>query len=301
MADGRMLKKQISRSKKLARLKTDSARMLYTWIIPHLDIEGRLEADPHIVKGEVVPRLETFTPENIQEYLEDMAAEELIILYHHEGDQFLQLVKFEDHQSLRKDKEAASRIPAPSQDISAHTPVQLPEDSGTTPDEAKQREEKLREEKQRELPDSSGRKAALLPKDKKKDRSALPSKKSKDEKPYSPTPKEDIQRMGDEVAHAEIDAAKVALFTSGIFPEVQRFMKIAAGKNPRAVLHTLTQCYQQKPKNPGGYCRTVLEKENANFNESDALRLKKSVAPSRDEAKNILKMIRGGGQTESEP
>ena len=126
-------------------------------------------------------------------------------------------------------------------------------------------------------------------------------KKPKDEKPYSPTPKEDIQRMGDEVAHAEIDAAKVALFTSGIFPEVQRFMKIAAGKNPRAVLHTLTQCYQQKPKNPGGYCRTVLEKENANFNESDALRLKKSAAPSKDEAKNILKMIRGGGQTESEP
>lgn len=39
MAEGRMLKKNISQSKKLALLKNDSARLLYTWILPHLDIE----------------------------------------------------------------------------------------------------------------------------------------------------------------------------------------------------------------------------------------------------------------------
>ncbi len=291
MAEGRMLKRQISRSKKLARLKTDSARLLYTWIIPHLDVEGRLEADPHIVKGEVVPRLETFTPENIQEYLEDMESEKLIVLYHYEGDQFLQLVKFEDHQSLRKDKEAVSRIPAPSGELSSPSPAQLPEDYGTTPDEAKQSKEKASKEKQRELPDSSGRKAALLPEDKEKNCSAPFPEKPEEEKPYTPPSKEDIEGMPDAEARKLIDDTKVELYLTNIYTDVQKFMKIAAGKNPRAVLHTLVQCYRIKPKNPGGFCRDVLEKENANFNESDAIRQKEAQSPGRDEAKRMLGMI----------
>ncbi len=140
MADGRMLKKQISRSRRLAELKTDSARMLYTWIIPHLDVKGRMEADPTIIKGEVVPRLTTFTPDKIQQYLDDMANVGLIILYKYDNDQYLELRKFEDHQSLRENREAPSRIPTP--DYSTATPEQLQEDSGSLPLEDKLREEK---------------------------------------------------------------------------------------------------------------------------------------------------------------
>lgn len=140
-----MLKKQISRSRRLGQLKTDSARLLYTWIIPHLDIKGRLEADPSIIKGEIVPRLDTFTTKNIQAYLEDMHRVELITLYKYDGDQFLQLRKFEEHQSLRPDKEAASHIPDP--DSFDTTPVQLPSNYGTTPDEDKISKEKISKDK----------------------------------------------------------------------------------------------------------------------------------------------------------
>ncbi len=145
MADGRMLKKQISRSRRLAELKTDSARLLYTWIIPHLDVKGRIEADPNIIKGEVVPRLTTYTLPKIQEYLEDMAAVGLITLYRSDGDQYLEMRKFEDHQSLRLNREAPSRIPSPEE--SGTTPGVIPEQSGSTPAEVKIREEKVRKKK----------------------------------------------------------------------------------------------------------------------------------------------------------
>lgn len=124
MAKGRMLTKSISTSRRLADLKTDSARLLYTWMIPHLDVEGRMIADPLVIKGLVVPRLFTMTPESINEYLADMVAVDLISLYRCDGDRYLELRKFADHQTLREDREAASKIPPP------------PEDAGSTPAEA---------------------------------------------------------------------------------------------------------------------------------------------------------------------
>ena len=113
MAEGRMLKRNISVSKRLPLLKTDSARMLWTWIIPFLDVEGRFYASPDLIKSNVVPRVKTFNEENIADYLQDMASVGLIILYDVENEQYLQFRKFEDHQiHLRKDREAPSRIPA---------------------------------------------------------------------------------------------------------------------------------------------------------------------------------------------
>ena len=141
-----MLKKAISTSRRLADLKTDSARMLYTWIIPHLDVEGRFYADPAMVKGAVVPRIKSFSETKISECLQDMAAVGLIMLYTVDGDEYLQLRKFEDHQNLRKDRESPSVIPAP-QEHSGNTPGTLQEHSGNTPPEVKLREVKLREVK----------------------------------------------------------------------------------------------------------------------------------------------------------
>lgn len=110
-----MLKKVVSTSQKLANLKSDSARLLYTWLIPHLDIEGRFSADPKIVKGYVVPRLK-MSLRKISEYLEDMAKNDLIILYEADGDRYLQLRKFKDFQILRKKRESKSIIPPPAEE-----------------------------------------------------------------------------------------------------------------------------------------------------------------------------------------
>lgn len=139
MADGRMLKKAINTSRKLAALKTDTARLLYTWILPHLDIEGRFFADPDVIKGFVVPRLKHITPEIIADCLKDMENNELIVVYPANCDYFLEFSKFADHQTLRKDREKASELPPP--------PGVLPESSRSTPPQVKLREVKLSKSK----------------------------------------------------------------------------------------------------------------------------------------------------------
>ena len=151
MADGRMLKKKISLSRRLADLKSDSARMLYTWLIPHLDIEGRFSADPEVVKGQIVPRLKHLTPPKIEELLKDLASQELIVRYTDDGDLFLELRHFGQEQNLRKDREKESTIPCPTKDNIIddldEVPGELPEDSGLTPAQVKLREVKLSKDK----------------------------------------------------------------------------------------------------------------------------------------------------------
>lgn len=129
-----MIKKAISHSRRLAKLKTDSARMLYTWILPHLDIEGRFSADPRVIKGAIVPRLIGWGSKKIENCLLDMTIHKLIILYEHDGDKYLQYRKFKDHQILRTDRESESKIPAPTQ---------LQSNSSLTPAQVKLNKDKL--------------------------------------------------------------------------------------------------------------------------------------------------------------
>jgi len=130
MAQGRMLKRNISDSRRLAELNTDAARMLWTWIIPYLDVKGRYHAAPDMIKGKVVPRLKTFTEENIREYLDDMARVGLIVLYEDDGDKYLEFRKFEDFQTLQPKREGKP-LPDPPKDKPTHGA--LTEHSSSTP------------------------------------------------------------------------------------------------------------------------------------------------------------------------
>lgn len=129
MAEGRMLKKRISKSKKFAQVDSDSARLLYLMLLPHLDVEGRHEACPVIVKGTVVPKIPTFTLKIIEQDLEELSKVGLILLYEYDGDKYLQFTRFEDFQSLKHDREAKSEIPAPPDSL---TQEQLLSESGET-------------------------------------------------------------------------------------------------------------------------------------------------------------------------
>ncbi|MFH1258327.1 MAG: hypothetical protein ABII74_00690 [Elusimicrobiota bacterium] len=142
MADGRMLKRAISHSRRLSNLKNDSHRLLYTWLIPFLDVEGRFFAEPSIIKGSVVPRLKKFTEELVKAAIEDMDHNELIYLYNEDGEQYLEFRKFETHQTnLRKDREAPSKIPQRTENNNCQI------NAGLTPEFIGVREEKRREDK----------------------------------------------------------------------------------------------------------------------------------------------------------
>jgi hypothetical protein len=102
--------------------------MFYSWIIPHLDVEGRIEADPKLLKSDIVPLLDHFTAKTIQNILIELHSSGLIILFEAEGNQYLQLVKFNENQkNLRKDREAPSVIP--------EAPAEVGHNSGEAPAE----------------------------------------------------------------------------------------------------------------------------------------------------------------------
>jgi len=136
MPEGRILLKSISESKKLSKLKTDGARLLYSWLIPHLNINGCYSADPEVIKGKVLTRLKK-SIKTVKSYLEDLEENELIIRYTANGDEFLIVPDFEEKQpSLNPKREAKPSIPLPSkeqlQTNSGVTPKQLQTNSNTS-------------------------------------------------------------------------------------------------------------------------------------------------------------------------
>ena len=129
MAEGRMLKKEISDSKKLGRLKSDRPRVLYFMMYPHLDRDGRLKADPHQLKGQVCTML-PYSAASIQKSLEQLHEVGLLVLYQIDGDQYVQISRFNDFQTFNYDRESKSKIPPPTQDNSRvvrRTPLKLRE------------------------------------------------------------------------------------------------------------------------------------------------------------------------------
>jgi len=113
MAKGRMIKKVISKSKKMGALKCDASRLLYMMMMPHSDIKGRLEGDPLLVRNTVIPYFSDWDDDKTHNCLNDLHNFGLIQLYEVKGEQYIQITRFEDFQTLRKDREAESEIPDP--------------------------------------------------------------------------------------------------------------------------------------------------------------------------------------------
>jgi len=135
MPEGRMLKKCISDSKKLGALTSDSARLLYTWLLPHLDVEGRYSADPEIIKGHIFPKVKSMTVSKIKKLLLNLDEIGLIILYRNNSEDYLQLKQFTKYQKIDKKKEASSKILAYTSVDSVITPANsrvTPENSSTS-------------------------------------------------------------------------------------------------------------------------------------------------------------------------
>ena len=151
MAEGRIVSKRITRSQKVASLPSWMHKCAYTWLIPYLDVEGRIEADVRLLKSDVFPLEDRVTPNVVEKILLSLQKAGLIILYTINGTRYLQLVKFDENQpNLRKDREAPSKIPPPPSDDgsnSGQAPEEVRTSSGVEPEEvrAKLREVKLRE------------------------------------------------------------------------------------------------------------------------------------------------------------
>jgi hypothetical protein len=239
MAEGRMLSKRVTRSNKIATLSSDTARMIYSWLIPYTDVEGRMEADPRLLKADIAPLLDHITPEVINSVLQELHDIGLIILYTAVGEvkQYLEITRFgENQKNLRKDREAPSKIPAPGME-------QVRSRSGVGP-------------------------AELPPKIK---RSLREDNIRPADAPFILPSKEEIQESSDPKIEEYIQQVCTRLYEEKIFPEVHAFKNKAIKKksNGRGVLHVLTRCYIAKPKDPWGYCQKIIAVEDGNYNARD--------------------------------
>jgi len=116
MAEGRMLKKKISLNEAVADLGNDCHRLLFTWGIAHLDVEGRITGNLRGFRGLVAPLLDHITPEVVLAFFQDAELLGLIQRYEVEGEWHVQYPKFAHNQNLTKSREAASKRPPPPPD-----------------------------------------------------------------------------------------------------------------------------------------------------------------------------------------
>lgn len=128
MASGRLLQKRISNSKKMAQLSCDGARLLYSWILPHLDQNGNFYADPDMVNNLVFTRLKK-SIKDIEKWLDELELAGCIVRYEVDGEIYLNYPDFFEKQpNIRPDREGKTDLPNIS-------PDKILKRSGNDPDE----------------------------------------------------------------------------------------------------------------------------------------------------------------------
>jgi len=152
MARGRLLNKTVSASLKFHLLPDDTCRLLATWTVSHLDMNGVFYGDAAMVKSFIFPR-RTESVEQVEAYLQAMEQVGLIYRFEENGDVWQCWPGFADNQpNLRRDREKPeypipprqSLVPVRQDDGSA--PADVRQDDGSNPAEEKLSEVKLSEE-----------------------------------------------------------------------------------------------------------------------------------------------------------
>lgn len=113
MARGRMISGTIGESRKFAALANDTHRLIYLMVMPHVDKAGRFEADPILIKGRCLTRLD-IDASTVEAWLKDAAKVGLILFYEAKGIRVLEIVNFTDHNKPHH-KEPDSKLPGPDE------------------------------------------------------------------------------------------------------------------------------------------------------------------------------------------
>lgn len=113
MPAGRMLNKKISYDEKLGELSAETV-LIFTWIIPHLDVKGRVSGDFAFIKSQVFPFLDSISIKKIKKAIQDLEKADLISVF---GDKrkFIQFNGFFKNQKINAEREAESIFPDPDQ------------------------------------------------------------------------------------------------------------------------------------------------------------------------------------------
>lgn len=109
MAQKRMIDKKISVSEQIANLPLE-AQIIFTWGIPHADDIGLLPASQRTLKATIVPMAD-WSLAKFGEYIKAIEKQGLWKLVEYKGEQFYFVVKFQSHQTLKKDRQPQTLLP----------------------------------------------------------------------------------------------------------------------------------------------------------------------------------------------
>lgn len=109
MANRRMIHTKISYSRQVNSV-SEFAQLLFTWIVPHLDDFGKIEGDPMVVKGIVMP-LSSRPIEDFENAILELINVNLIERYESNEKKVITYLKFDDHQTGGIGKRTKSRYP----------------------------------------------------------------------------------------------------------------------------------------------------------------------------------------------
>ena len=108
---GRMIRTDISRSQGVSQLSPESLS-LFCLLIPHFNAHGKMNGEPHFIKGEVCPLVEWLTVKKIERCLTEIGQTTNVKWFSHKGLRYLQSLNFSDHQELRPDRMADDSMPS---------------------------------------------------------------------------------------------------------------------------------------------------------------------------------------------
>lgn len=106
----RFIKESIKRSPQIDKLTWFEEVVFYRLIVT-ADDYGRYYGNPIVLRNDLFPTKESITKKSIEDALRRLAAQGLIIVYEADGEQYVALTTWKDHQSTRA---AHSKFPDPS-------------------------------------------------------------------------------------------------------------------------------------------------------------------------------------------
>lgn len=112
MARIRSVKPEFFSDRKLARLLSRDARLLYIAMWNQADEHGRLQGDPRFIKGSCLPYDDDISLTDVERLIAEIEAAGRAQRYEHDGDPYIFLPKLAGHQRLEPEK-VPSRLPAP--------------------------------------------------------------------------------------------------------------------------------------------------------------------------------------------
>lgn len=139
MARGRMIDKVVILSRKINAV-SEGAENLYYRIYANTDDFGIFHADPKILKGQIYT-LRSISVPTIEKRLNELINIILVKVFVNNGEEYLEIVDFEKHQTFRKDYTRKHEYPSPG--INSYKSVQGSTKSPTKLNKSKLNKNKL--------------------------------------------------------------------------------------------------------------------------------------------------------------